>query len=96
MAKKCEWNGKPAYEEGPLILQLLDDGWSVYHKQTTEKIMGFDPFKQKKDAVRYAQGLLNRMKMDFNNKEEMYALNGGRDNCVRYRNEAYYEGKEDE
>lgn len=96
MAKKTEWEGKSAYEEGPLVIQQLDGFWYVIHKQTKEWIMGFSPYKQKKDALAYTSALLKRMNMNFSNKEEMYAVNGGRDNCVRYRNEAYYEGKEDE
>lgn len=96
MVKKIEWEGRPAYEEGPIILQSTDRGWVIIHRQTKELMMGFDPYKQKKDALAYATALLKRMNMNFSNKEEMYAVNGGRDNCVRYRNEAYYEGKEDE
>lgn len=95
MAKKCEWNGKPAYEEGPLILQLSDEigKWQVYHKRTTWLMVGNDivGFKQKRDALAFANGLIQRFDMEFDSKEEMEDINGGKNNCMRLRNEAYEE-----
>lgn len=96
MAKKCEWNGKPAYEEGPLILQQNEEGkWIIFHSKSKSPIMGFYPYKQKRDALRYAQNLIVRLDMNFETKEQMLELNGGIENCNRLRNEAYWEGKED-
>lgn len=95
MAKKSEWNGKPAYEEGPLVLQLQDDGWVVIHAKTGWNIMGFKPFKQKKDAVRYAQNLIKKMELEFSSAEEMFALNGGKEKAEELRAEAFWEGKDE-
>lgn len=95
MAKKCDWNGKPAYEEGPLILQLDEEinKWRIYHKQTTFLMVGHDivGFKQKRDALAFALGLIQRFDMDFDSKEKMEEINGGYNNCVRLRNEAFNE-----
>lgn len=94
MAKKCEWNGKPAYEEGPMILQLNDDNkWEVYHAPSKWLMMGpgIVPYKQKKDALAYAQALIARFDMNFTNLEEMIESNGGKENCMRLRNEAFFE-----
>lgn len=95
MAKKCEWNGKPAYEEGPLILQLNEEigKWQIYHKRTKWLMVGKDivGFKQKREALSFAHGLIERFDMEFDNKEEMERINGGRANCNRLRNEAYME-----
>lgn len=93
MAKKCEWNEKPAYEEGPLILQLDDEigKWKIYHKRTTRAMIGHDiiGFKQKRDALAFANGLIERFDMNFDSKEQMEEINGGVNNCIRLRNEAY-------
>lgn len=95
MAKKCEWNNKPAYEEGPLILQLDEESgkWTIYHKGTAWAMIGPDigGFKQKRDALAFAIGLITRFDMDFESKAEMEEKNGGKDNCMRLRNEAYKE-----
>lgn len=95
MAKKCEWNGHPAYAEGPLILQLGDNGWSIFHEKTKMKIMGFKPFKQKKDALRYANNLIEKLDMNFSDAAEMFEINGGQQNTERLRNEAFWEGKDE-
>lgn len=95
MAKKCEFKNKPAYQEGPLILQLKDDKlWYVYHKLTERKIMGpnIGPWKQKRDALSYAKALINNMNMSFSSKEEMYEKNGGKSNLEELRIKSYNEG----
>lgn len=93
MAKKCDWNGKPAYEEGPLILQLEEEigKWKIYHKRTTWAMVGTDivGFKQKRDALAFALNLIESFDMEFDSKEQMEEINGGRDNCIRLRNTAY-------
>lgn len=93
MAKKCEWNNKPAYEEGPLILQLTENinKWQIYHKRTKWLMVGNDiiGFKQKKEALAFALGLIESFNMEFDNKEQMEQINGGKANCIRLRNEAY-------
>lgn len=98
MAKKCDWNGKPAYEEGPLILQLDEEinKWKIYHKRTTWAMVGHDivGFKQKRDALAFALGLISRFDMEFDSKEQMEEINGGLNNCIRLRNEAYKEATE--
>lgn len=95
MAKKCEWNGNPAYEEGPLILQLKEDigKWKIYHKRTTWAMVGPDiiGFKQKREALAFANGLISRFDMNFDNKAEMEEKNGGAINCNNLRKAAYEE-----
>lgn len=98
MAKKCEWNGKPAYEEGVLILQLDEEigKWKVYHKRTTWAMVGHDivGFKQKGQALAFAIGLIERFDMNFDSKEQMEEINGGVSNCLRLRKEAYEKAME--
>lgn len=100
MAKKCEWNGKPAYEEGPLILQLDEEinKWKIYHKRTTWAMVGTDigGFKQKKHALSFALALIESFDMEFDSKEQMEEINGGVNNCIRLRNEAYKKAIGDE
>lgn len=94
MAKKCEFNGKPAYEEGPLILQLDDENkWVVFHAKTQWLMMGpgVGPYKQKRDALAYAQALIKHLDLNFDNKDAMYEVNGGRENTLRLRSVAFYE-----
>ena len=97
MAKKCEWEGKPAYEEGSMILQLDENNkWVVIHKQSKWLMMGpgVGPYKQKKEALAYALGLMSRFDMNFDNLEQMYDNNGGKENCHRLRIEAFLEAQE--
>lgn len=92
MAKKCEWDGKPAYEEGPMILMLDEElnKWIVIHRQTRWAMMGPNvSFKQKREALAYVNNLIESFDLDFDSKEKMQEINGGRDNCVRLRNLAY-------
>lgn len=99
MAKRVTWKDKSAYDEdGKIILCQDDNGkWEVYHKITANKMMGpgVGPWKQKKDALAYAKRLISNFNLKFNNKQEMYELNGGEINCVSLRNKSYYEGIED-
>lgn len=93
MAKKIEFNDKPAYEEdGKIILQLDEETnkWMIYHKKTGFPIMGPGVnFKQKKEAVIYAQALIELFDLDFSSKEEMFDINGGEQNCMRLRTIAW-------
>ncbi len=93
MAAKGEFEGKPAYiEDGKLVLQLDDESglWMVYHKRTGWLMMGEGiSFKQKKNAVAYAKHLINSMDMEFDNKEEMFTLNGGKKAVMDIRTSAW-------
>lgn len=96
MAKKCEWNGKPAYEEGPIVLQLDEEinRWKIYHRRTTAPMIGpgiGGGFVQKRHALAFAIGLIERFDMNFDSKEQMEEINGGKENCMRLRKLSYEE-----
>lgn len=89
MAKKCEFQGKPAYDEDEkIILQLDEDDklWIVYHKATEAPMMGPNLFfKQKKEALAYARALIESFDLNFIDKQTMFDANGGEANCNRLR-----------
>lgn len=95
MATKGEFEGKPAYiEDDKLVLQLDDEtgSWLVYHKRTGWLMMGPGViFKQKKNAVAYAKRLIDSMEMEFDNKEQMFKLNGGKKAVMDIRTQAWVE-----
>lgn len=99
MAIKCEWEGKPAYKEGSIILQLNENSrWDIFHEKSKWKMMGVgidNVLKQKKEALKYAVALIERFNMEFETLEQMLELNGGIENCVRLRNESYYKSQEE-
>lgn len=81
MAKKFQYKDSggvtwAAYQEGPLAIYKAENGWKVAHIQTGDDIMGFAPFDQKRDALAYAQELLEHdLDWDFSSKEEMMTKN---------------------
>lgn len=103
MAFKTTFKGRPAYEEEDLILQLLEDGWHVFHKPTSLPFMGYKeehlalkihPFKQKKQALAYAKHFIDsKFDFDFKDTVEMLKVNGGYEAVFKLREEAYRKSK---
>lgn len=83
LAKKCDFNGLPAYEEGPFVMvKLPDDGlWYVYHKESNIPSMGeLNPFVQKKDALTFVSELCNtNIDWNFKGRDEMGKINSYQD-----------------
>lgn len=61
MATKFIFLGSPAYKEGPfaLVKDSTDGLWRVFHIDTEKPAMWIvAPFKQKRDALAYAESLI--------------------------------------
>jgi hypothetical protein len=80
LANKITFQNKPAYQEGPFALVKDDsDGlWRVYHIQTGKLCMWIiQPFKQKRDALSYAEALAqSRFDWNVNSDTELVDRNG--------------------
>lgn len=87
----------PAYDEDDKIILQLDENnfWNVIHKKTGNYMMGPGvSFKQKKIALSYAQAIIESFDLEFEDKESMFNVNGGEQNCNRLRNLAWKKASE--